>query len=133
MRKFPRAHLSGSRAKDSEAIPPSLIHAPTNKFQKGIIFWGTMSSNELIPADALINFTKWLPQKQFRVKKHKKMYLTGNLYSKFLTEEAAPAINKVFENTDLTPIFQDDQDKKHRTTLVESAVADLFDERIEPK
>ena len=84
-----------------------------------------------MPADASVNFTKWLHRKQFCVKKNnKKMYLTGDLYSKYLIEEPTPAINKVFENTDVTPIFQDN---KHRTTLVKSTVADLFDERIEPK
>ncbi len=61
------------------------------------------------------------------------MYLTSDLYSKFLIEEVAPAINEVFENTDITSIFQDDQDNKHRTTLVKSTVADLFDQRIEPE
>ncbi|CAF3984004.1 unnamed protein product [Rotaria sp. Silwood1] len=113
LQPFQNKRNDGIWAEDSEAISPSLIHAPTDKFQKGIIFWGAISSNGLIPAGAPINFTKWLHQKQF--------------------QEVAPVINKVFENTDVTPIFQDDQDNKHRTTLVKSTVADLFDERIESK
>ena len=60
-------------------------------------------------------------------------YLTDDLYSEFLIEEAAPAIYEVFENCDEVPIFQDDQDSKHQTTLVKNTVADLFDERIDPK
>ena len=69
----------------------------------------------------------------FVSKYNEKTHLISDLYSKFLTEEAAPAINKVFENIDVTPIFQDDQDKKHQTTLVKCTVADLLDERIESK
>ena len=66
----------------------------------------------------------------FVSKQNKKTPLTGDLYSKFLTE-AAPAIDKVFKNIDVTPIFQDDQDNKHRTTLVRSTVTSLFGEPIE--
>ena len=48
-------------------------------------------------------------------------------------KEAAPAIYELFENCIEASIFQDDQDSKHRTTLVRNTVADLFDERIDPK
>ena len=61
------------------------------------------------------------------------MYLTGDLYSEFLTEEVAPAIYEVFKSHSVTPIFQDDQDNKHRMAIVKDTVADLFDERIEPE
>ena len=111
LQPFQNNRNDGIWAEDSEAILPFLIHAPTNKFQKGIIFWSVISSNGLIPTDAPVNY----------------------LYSKFLTKEATPAINKIFESTDVIPIFQDDQDNKHRTTLVQSTVADLFNERIEPR
>jgi hypothetical protein len=48
-------------------------------------------------------------------------------------DTAAPAIKRVFKNTCLIPIFQDDQDNKHRTTAVKEIVDFLFDERIDPK
>ncbi|CAF4332446.1 unnamed protein product [Rotaria sp. Silwood2] len=133
LQPFQNNRNDGIWAEENEAIPSSLINAPTDKFKKGIIFWGAISSNGLIPVDAPISLTKWLHEKQYHVKKNKKMYLTGDLYSKFLIEEAAPAIYEVFENSGATPIFQDDQDNKHRTTLVKNIVADLFDERIDPK
>ena len=60
LQPFPNKRNDGIWAEDSEAIPPSLKHTPTDKFQKGIVFWGTISSNGLIPADAPVNFTKWL-------------------------------------------------------------------------
>ncbi|CAF1287772.1 unnamed protein product [Rotaria sordida] len=133
LQPFQNKRNDGIWAEENEAIPSSLINAPTDKFKKGIIFWGAISSNGLIPVDAPISLTKWLHEKQYHVKKNKKMYLTGDLYSKFLIEEAAPAIYEVFENSGATPIFQDNQDNKHRTTLVKNTVADLFDERIDPK
>ena len=122
---FQNKRFDNAWGEDSEAIPLSLIHAPKDKFEKGIISWSAIWSNGSIPAGTPVNFTKWLHQKQFRVKNLKK-YLTGDVYSKLLTEEAAPAINKVLENTDLSPIFQDDQDNKHWTTLVKSTVAYLI-------
>ncbi|CAF1213564.1 unnamed protein product [Rotaria sordida] len=133
LQPFQNKRNDGIWAEENEAIPSSLINAPTDKFKKGIIFWGAISSNGLIPVDAPISLTKWLHEKQYHVKKNKKMYLTSDLYSKFLIEEAAPAIYEVFENSGATPIFQDDQDNKHRTTFVKNTVADLFDERIDPK
>jgi hypothetical protein len=69
LQPFQNKRNDGIWAEEREAIPPSLIHAPTDKFQKGIIFWGAISCNGLIPAGAPINFTKWLHQKQFHVKK----------------------------------------------------------------
>jgi hypothetical protein len=69
LQPFQNKRNDGIWAEEREAIPPSLIHATTDKFQKGIIFWGAISCNGLIPAGAPINFTKWLHQKQFRFKK----------------------------------------------------------------
>ncbi|CAF0944758.1 unnamed protein product [Rotaria sordida] len=57
----------------------------------------------------------------------------NDLYGKFLVEEAASEIKKVFKPNNLSPIFQDDQDRKHRTTTIKETVDSLFDERIEPK
>ncbi|CAF4080756.1 unnamed protein product [Rotaria sordida] len=77
--------------------------------------------------------TKWLHQQQEHSKKNKTIYLTSDLYGKFLVEEAASEIKKVFKPNNLSPIFQDDQDRKHRTTTIKETVDSLFDERIEPK
>ncbi|CAF4342973.1 unnamed protein product [Rotaria sp. Silwood2] len=57
--------------------------------------------------------------------------MTGELYARFLREEAIPAINEVVQNLDEV-IFQDDQDSKHRTQVAMDVVYDLFEERIEP-
>ncbi len=133
LQPFQNKRNDGIWAEENEAIPSSLINAPTDKFKKESFSGEAISSNGLNPVDAPINLTKWLLEKQCHVKKNLKKYLTGDLYSKFLIEEAAPVIYKVFENSGVTPIFQDDQDNKHRTTLVKNTVADLFDERIDPE
>ncbi|CAF4748619.1 unnamed protein product [Rotaria sp. Silwood1] len=118
--------------KRGEEIPSSLINAPTEKFQKGIIFWGAISSQGLIPATAPINLTEWLRQQPSNGK-GPRMYLTGELYGKFVAEKVAPAIQRAFENTHLQPIFQDDQDSKQRTSFAMTTIESFFDERISPE
>ncbi|CAF1340096.1 unnamed protein product [Rotaria sordida] len=72
LQPFQNKRNDGIWAEENEAIPSSLINAPTDKFKKGIIFWGAISSNGLIPVDAPISLTKWLHEKQYHVKKTKK-------------------------------------------------------------
>jgi transposase len=127
---FQNKRNDGIWAEEGEVVPPVLINAPTDKFQKGIIFWGGISSYGLIPARAPINFTEWLHQ---QLPQNEKKYLTGDLYAKFVTEKAAPAIKQVFKNTGVLPIFQDDQDSKHRTAIVMDTIDSLFSERVDPE
>ncbi|CAF3709104.1 unnamed protein product [Rotaria sp. Silwood1] len=116
-----------------EEIEADLLNAETNKFQQGIIFWGAISSQGLIPSNAPINVTEWLKQQRNSSdKKQKRIYLTSQLYAKFLKEKVAPAIKTTFRKSKLNPIFHDDQDQKQRTKLVIDTVAKLFHERIEP-
>ncbi|CAF1194561.1 unnamed protein product [Rotaria sordida] len=123
----------GVWAVEGEEIEPDLIHAKTDKFQKGIVFWGAVSAQGLIPLQAPMNVTKWLEQQRTLCNdKRKRKYLTNKVYAKFLQEKAAPAIKAVFRKTKLDPIFQDDQDRKQRTTLVRKTVDQLFSERIKP-
>ena len=110
-------------------IPSSLINAPTEKFQKGTIFWAAISSQRLIPATAPINLTEWLRQ-QPPNSKGPRMYLTGELYGKFVEEQVAPAVQTAFETTHLQPIYQDDQDSKQRTAFAITTIDSLFDERV---
>ncbi|CAF4695335.1 unnamed protein product, partial [Rotaria sp. Silwood2] len=51
-------------AKEGEEIEADVINALTDKFQKSIIFWGTISSQGLTPSRAPINVTKWLEQQR---------------------------------------------------------------------
>ncbi len=58
LQPFENKRNDGIWAEVDETIPLSLINAPTEKFQKGIIFWGAISSHGLIPARAPITFTE---------------------------------------------------------------------------
>ncbi|CAF1523861.1 unnamed protein product, partial [Rotaria sordida] len=104
----------GLWAEKYEEIEADLLNAETNKFQQGVIFWGAISSQGLIPSNAPINVTEC------------------QLYAKFLKEKVAPAIKTTFRKSKLDPIFHDDQDQKQQTKLVINTVAQLFHERIQP-
>ncbi|CAF1385316.1 unnamed protein product [Rotaria sordida] len=114
---------------DSSEISANLIEAPMLKHPNGVMFWGGICTKGLIPHDGPINFTEWL-RDQRQNDKRKRMYMTGELYARFLREEAIPAINEVVQNLDEV-IFQDDQDSKHRTQVAMDVIYDLFEERIE--
>ena len=126
---FQNNRNDGIWTEEGEVVPPILINASTDKFKKGAIFWGEISSHGLITARVPINFTKWLHQQPLQ---KRRKYLTGDLYAKFVTKEVAPAIKQVFRNTDVIPIFQDDHASKHRTTITMDTVDSLFGERIDP-
>ena len=117
-------------AENSSEIPPDLRNASISKYSVGVMFWGGICTKWLIPLDGPINFTRWL-RNQRSDNNSKRLYMTGELYAKFLDEEAIPAIAEVVEDLDEF-IFQDDQDLKHRTKVAMNVVADHFEERIEP-
>jgi hypothetical protein len=120
-------------AEEGEEIKADLINAQVDKFQKGVIFWGAISSRGLIPSRGPINITQWLEQQHISSNdKRKRLYLTNQLYARFLKEKAVPAIKTVFRKSKLSPIFHDDQDQKQRTKLVRDTVAQLFKERMTP-
>ncbi|CAF4632243.1 unnamed protein product, partial [Rotaria sp. Silwood2] len=116
-----------------EIILPPLLNAPTDKFKKGIVFLGAISSHGFIPVEGPVNLTKWLHQQQQQKKKDRRKYLRSDLYAKFLQQKAALAIKLKFKNTNLVPIFQDDQDNKHRTNIIMNTFGTLFYERIDPE
>ncbi|CAF4540605.1 unnamed protein product, partial [Rotaria sp. Silwood2] len=133
LESFRNKKNDGIWAGEWEIIPPPLLNASTDKFKKGIIFWGAISSRGLIPAEGPVNLTKWLHQQQQQKKKDRRKYLTSDLYAKFLQQKSSPAIKLKFKNTNLVPIFQDDQDNKHRTNIIMNTVDTSFDERIDPE
>ncbi|CAF2409311.1 unnamed protein product [Rotaria sp. Silwood2] len=130
---FHNKRNDGVWAEEGEEIEAGLIDVQTDKFQRGVIFWGAISSQGLIPSHGPNNVSDWLEQQRpLNSDRRKRVYLTNQLYEKFLKQKAAPAIKKAFRKPKLDPIFQDDQDRKHRTSLVRNTVAQLFNERIEP-
>ncbi|CAF4655107.1 unnamed protein product [Rotaria sp. Silwood2] len=117
-------------AENSSEISPDLRNASISKYLVGVMFWGAICTKGLIPQDGPINFTQWLRDQRPK-NNSKRFYMTGELYAKFLDEEAIPAIAEVVEDQDEF-IFQDDQDSKHRTKVAMNVIADHFEERIEP-
>jgi hypothetical protein len=132
LQAFNNSRNDGIWAEGKEEIPYSLSTRPSEKYKKGIMFWGAISSHGLIPCRNPINVTKWLQQQKPSNNKRKKIYLNGDLYAKFIRTKAAKAIKNVFNKSKLKPIFQDDQDGKQRTQVALEAVASLFDERVDP-
>ncbi|CAF1211122.1 unnamed protein product, partial [Didymodactylos carnosus] len=117
-------------AEHSSEIPADLREALVVKFPSGVMLWGAISSKGLMPQSCPINFTQLL-RDQLPLDKRKRIYMAGDLYAKFLREEAIPTINEVVKNLSEV-IFQDDQDSKHRTKVAMDVVSDHFEERIEP-
>ena len=113
-----------------DEIPAELREAPKEKYPKGIMFWGAISSFGLIPQNGPINFTEWL-QDQREPGTRGRMYMTGERYAKFLRERVIPTVQEVVDDLS-TVIWQDDQDTKQRTRVALDTVNEFFDERIEP-
>ena len=118
-------HNEGVYAYDRKELGSTGV-SQQQKFEKGAMLWGGISSLGLIPPNAPINFTKWLQSKNAK-------YLTNELYADFIATKGAPEIRKVFDKTRMEPIFQDDQDTKQRTSLVLETVDGLFNQRIQPQ
>lgn len=118
-------------AYNADEIPSELREAPREKYPKGIMFWGGISSFGLIPKSGPINFTQWLDD-QKEDGSRRRVYMTGEHYAKFLREKVFPAVKKVVGNLN-NVIWQDDQDKKQRTKVATDTVNEYFEERIEPE
>ena len=86
-----------------------------------------------MPSQALINFAQCLEQQSTASNNKRKRIFTNQLHVKFLKDKAAPMIKRAFRKSKMNPIFHDDQDRKQRTILVRSTVAQLFSELIEPE
>lgn len=117
-------------AEKKKQIKAKLKAAPKQKFAKGLVFWGAITSYGLIPKNGPINITKWL-QKQKLPGTRGKVYMTGELYALFLRTQVIPAIKKVVGNDLRNVIWQDDQDSKHRTVIAMDTINEFFEERIE--
>ncbi|CAF0841852.1 unnamed protein product [Rotaria sordida] len=86
-------------AEDSSEFPANLRGAPMLKYPNGVMFWSGICTRGLILHDGPNNFIQWL-QDQYQNDKHKRMYMTEELYARFLREEVIPAINEVVRNLD---------------------------------
>ena len=60
-------------------------------------------------------------------------YSTSELYAKFISVKTVPAIESRFENNNLQPICQHDQDRKQRTSVAFNTVNFFFEGRVSPE
>ncbi|CAF3991926.1 unnamed protein product [Rotaria sp. Silwood1] len=111
-----------------ESIPRALLEAPVEKFTKGFIMWGAISSRGLIPEDGPIFIDEFLDGYQWNHKPKRTM--NGNRYIDLLQERIIPAIEEVYPHRDY--IFQDDCDSIHRAKHVLDFIDENMPDRIMP-
>ncbi|CAF1321658.1 unnamed protein product [Rotaria sp. Silwood1] len=122
-------HNAGGWARNAAEIPLSIRNRPRNKFAIGVVFWGGISYDGLIPKNGLIDVTSWL-KAQVKENRPQKTYMNRRLYAKFIKEVGYKHIRKL-SSTEL--LFQDDPDTKHRTKHVLETIDKLFIDRILPQ
>ncbi|CAF3947319.1 unnamed protein product, partial [Rotaria sp. Silwood1] len=73
-----------------ESIPRELLESPKEKFTKGIIMWGAISSRGLIPEDGPIFIDEFLDE--YGSNCNKKETMTSQKYIDLLQEKIMPSI-----------------------------------------
>ncbi|CAF3833836.1 unnamed protein product [Rotaria sordida] len=96
------------------------------KFSPGVILWGGISWNGLIPREAPVFIDEFLEGYQWP--KCAKKTMNGTRYADLIRIIAYPAIMQQYRNQ--IPIFQDDAARIHRTQAVLQQIDALFNERI---
>jgi len=111
-----------------ESIPRALLEAPVDKFTKGFIMWGAISSRGLIPKDGPIFIDEFLDGYQWKPKASRTM--NSRRYIDLLREQILPSIEEVYPDYDY--IFQDDCDSIHRAKCVIDFIDENTPDRIMP-
>ena len=111
---------------DRQSIPSELLYAPEERFERGFMLWGGLTSKGLIPAAPLF-LDEFLDEYEWRKGETKTM--NGSRYIDLLRNVAIPAIEPLFPNDDY--IFQDDTSRIHRTPAVIKFVEENIPERID--
>ncbi|CAF1544239.1 unnamed protein product [Didymodactylos carnosus] len=96
------------------------------KFSPGIMLWGGISWNGLIPPEAPVFIDKFLDGYQWP--KRAKKTINGARYADLISTIGYPSLMKKYRNR--VPIFQDDAASIHRTPIVLQQIDALFNERI---
>ncbi|CAF1340721.1 unnamed protein product [Rotaria sp. Silwood1] len=122
-------HNAGGWARNAAEIPLTIRNRPRNKFAIGVVFWGGISYDGLIPKNGPIDVTSWL-KAQVKENRQQKTYMNGRLYAKFIKEVGYKHIRKL---SSTEPLFPDDPDTKHRTKHVLETIDKLFIDRILPE
>ncbi|CAF1498094.1 unnamed protein product [Rotaria sp. Silwood1] len=111
-----------------DTIPRELLELPVDKFTKGLIMWGAISSRALIPKDGPIFIDEFLDEYQWD--RNKKRTLNGQRYIDLLQERIIPSIEQIYPNNDY--IYQDDCDSIHHSKDVLEFIEKNISDRIMP-
>lgn len=117
-----------SRSKAS--IPIELQTIGQEKFSPGVLLYGGLSSRGLIPRNSSIFVDEWLKRECRKINKER-MTMDRFLYIKLIEEELKPHIDDLYD--DVSVIWQDDADPKHRSRYALDQIEEMFHERIEPE
>ena len=100
------------------------------KYSPGVMLFGGITSEGLVPRNEPIFFTEWLSKHCKKIKKEKKT-LDNRIYADFIKKTFAQRLRRDL-NDDLSEyIWQDDGDKKHRTRHVLETLKGVFSQRID--
>ena len=113
-----------------KSIPVPLQTVGQQKFSPGVILFGGISSSDLIPSAAPIFVDAWL---QFACKKvnKKRKSMDRFLYIELIEHQFKPHIDQLYG--DITVIWQDDADRKHRFRYALDKINEPFSECIDPE
>ncbi|CAF4081359.1 unnamed protein product [Rotaria sp. Silwood2] len=111
-----------------DTIPCALLELPVEKFTKGFIMWGAISSRGLIPKDGSIFIDEFLDEYSWN--RNKKRTLNSQRYIDLLQERIIPSIEQIYPNNDY--IYQDDCDSIHRSKDVLEFIEKNIPDRIMP-
>lgn len=110
---------------DKKSIPTQLSYAYEEKFQKGFMLWGGLTTRGLVP-DSPLFIDEFLDQYEWQ--KGEKKTMNAARYIDLL-EQVVPEMEELFPNKDY--IFQDDTSRIHRTSAVVKFVEENMPERID--
>ncbi len=82
-------HNENVWARNAVEIPLTIRNRRRNKFTIGVVFWGGISYDGLIPKNGPIDVTSWL-KAQVKENRRQKTYMNGRLYAKFIKEVDYP-------------------------------------------
>ena len=108
-----------------------IVNKGFDKYSKGLMLFGGICAEGLLPRNGPIFFTEWLSRKCVEIGKEKKT-LDNKLSAIFIKQEFVPTLIRDLDGDLDQYIWQDDCDKKHRTKHVLKELKTVFKQRIDP-
>lgn len=103
----------------------------TNKSSPGVILWGGVVGQTLIPKKGPFFFSDWLKDHCKKIGK-KKCTLDNEIYAYFIENVVCDIIRRELPHEPEYYIFEDDNDTKYRTPYVREQLSRIFPNRIPP-